>query len=152
MHSICNMPAHGSRGIWPRDVLKEVSRGLSRVEAGNPGFPRLVQVTSGGFSRWLGEARETGGGRGRVSNSLRPHEPQHARPPLSITNSRSLLKLMSIKLVMPSNHLILCCPLLLLPQSFPASGSFPMSQLFALGGQSIGISASTSVLPMNTQD
>src|SRR5574337_1382283 len=57
------LPSHG-RGIWPRDVLKEVSRGLSRVEAGNPGFPRLVQVTSGGFSRWLGEARETGGGRG----------------------------------------------------------------------------------------
>ena len=42
------MPAHGSRGMWPRDVLKKVSRGLSRVEAGNPGFPRLVQVTSGG--------------------------------------------------------------------------------------------------------
>ena len=37
----------------PRDVLKKVSRGLSRVEAGNPGFPRLVQVTSGGFSWWL---------------------------------------------------------------------------------------------------
>src|SRR5574337_57255 len=52
------------RGIWPRDVLKKVSRGLSRVEAGNPGFPRLVQVTSGGFSWWLCEARETGGGRG----------------------------------------------------------------------------------------
>src|SRR5574337_922895 len=40
------LPSHG-RGIWPRDVLKKVSRGLSRVEAGNPGFPRLVQVTSG---------------------------------------------------------------------------------------------------------
>ena len=47
---------------------------------------------------------------------------------------------------------ILCCPLLLLPSSFPASGSFPMSQLFASGGQSNGVSASTSVLPMNTQD
>ena len=46
------LPGHG-RGIWPRDVLKKVSRGLSRVEAGNPGFPRLVQVTSGGFSWWL---------------------------------------------------------------------------------------------------
>ena len=45
-------PRHG-RGLWPRDVLKKVSRGLSRVEAGNPGFPRLVQVTSGGFSWWL---------------------------------------------------------------------------------------------------
>ena len=46
------LPSHG-RGMWPRDVLKKVSRGLSRVEAGNPGFPRLVQVTSGGFSWWL---------------------------------------------------------------------------------------------------
>ena len=40
------LPSHG-RGIWPRDGLKKVSRGLSRVEAGNPGFPQLVQVTSG---------------------------------------------------------------------------------------------------------
>ena len=71
---------------------------------------------------------------------------------LSITNSRSFLKLMSIELVMPSSHLILCHPLLLLPQSLPASGSFPMSQLFAWGGPSIGVSASASVLPMNTQD
>ena len=46
------LPSHG-RGIWPGDLLKKVSRGLSRVEAGNPGFPRLVQVTSGGFSWWL---------------------------------------------------------------------------------------------------
>src|SRR5574337_545718 len=44
------LSSHG-RGTWPRDVLKKVSRGLSRLEAGNPGFPRLVQVTSGGFSR-----------------------------------------------------------------------------------------------------
>ena len=70
--------------------------------------------------------------------------------PLSVTNSQSLLKLMSIKSVMPSNHLILCRPLLLLSQSFPASGSFPMSQFFAWGGQSFGVSA--SVLPMNIQD
>ena len=46
------IPSHG-RGLWPRDVLKKVSQGLSRAEAGNPGFPRLVQVTSGGFSWWL---------------------------------------------------------------------------------------------------
>ena len=70
---------------------------------------------------------------------------------LSITNSRSLPKLMSIDLMMPSNHLILCHPLLLLP-SMPASGSFQMSLFFAQGGQSIGVSASISVLPMNTQD
>ena len=71
---------------------------------------------------------------------------------LSITNSRSSLKLMSIELVMPSSHLILCCPLLLCLQSFPASGSFRMSQLFTSGGQSIGVSDSASVLPMNIQD
>ena len=72
---------------------------------------------------------------------------------LSITNSQSLLKLMSIELVMPSNHLILCCPLLLLPSVFPtASGSFSMSHFFASGGQSIGVSTSASVLPMNIQD
>ena len=71
---------------------------------------------------------------------------------LSSTNSWSLLKLMSIESAMPSSHLILCCPLLLLPQSLPASRSFPMSQLFASGGQSTGVSASASVLPMYTQD
>ena len=71
---------------------------------------------------------------------------------LSIMNSWSLLKLMSIESVMPSNHLILCRPLLLCLQSFPASGSFQMGQFFPSGGQSIGVSASASVLPMNTQD
>ena len=71
---------------------------------------------------------------------------------LSITNSQSLLKLMSIKLVKPSNHLILCHLLSSCLQSFPASGSFPMSQFFTSHGQSSGVSASASVLPMNIQD
>ena len=64
---------------------------------------------------------------------------------LSITISRSSLKLMSIDSETPSSHLILCHPLLPLPQSLPASESFPMSQLFTWGGQSIGLSASASV-------
>ena len=71
---------------------------------------------------------------------------------LSITNSWSLLKPMSIELVMPSSHLILCCPLLLYLQFFSASVSFLMSQFFASGGQSIGASASASVFWMNIQD
>ena len=71
---------------------------------------------------------------------------------LSITNSRSLLKLMSIELVIPFNHLILCHTLFSCLQSFPASGSFPMSQFFASVGQSIGVSAKTSVLTMDIQD
>ena len=71
---------------------------------------------------------------------------------LSITNSQSSPRLISIESVMPSNHLILCHPLLSCPQSFTTSRSFPMSQLFPSSNQNIGVSASTSVLPMNTQD
>ena len=72
---------------------------------------------------------------------------------LSITNSRSLLKLMSIALVIPSNHLILCHPLLLRPSIFPSIREMiKMSQFFASGGQSTEVSGSASVLPMNIQD
>ena len=70
---------------------------------------------------------------------------------LSLSICRSLPKFMSIESVMPSNHLILCYPLLLLPSIFPTSGSFPVSWLFTSGGHSIGASASASVLPMNIQ-
>ena len=71
---------------------------------------------------------------------------------LSITNFRSLLKLMFIELVMPSNHLSLCHPLLLLPSIFPSIRAFQMSQVFASGSQSIAAAASALVLPMNIQD
>ena len=70
---------------------------------------------------------------------------------LSITNSQSLLKLMSIESVVPSSHLIFVVPFSSCLQCFPASGSFQMSQFFASGGQSTGVSASASVLPMNKQ-
>ena len=87
-----------------------------------------------------------------VSESLRPHEPQHARPPCpsqtprvysnSCPLSRWCHPAISSSVVPFSSCL----------QSLPVSGSFPMSQLFTSGGQSIGVSASTWVLPMNTQD
>ena len=87
-----------------------------------------------------------------VSDSLRPHESQHARPPCpsptpgvysnSCPSSRWCHPAISSSVV----------PFSSCPQSLPASGSFPMSQLFTSGGQSIGVSASASVLPMNTQD
>ena len=64
---------------------------------------------------------------------------------------QSLPKCMSIELVMPSKHLILCHPFSYCCQSFPASGSFPMSRFFASGGQSIWASSSASVLLMNVQ-
>ena len=86
-----------------------------------------------------------------LSDSLQPHEPQHPRPPCpsptpgvypnSCPLSRWCHPTISSFIPFPS-----CL------QSFPASGSFPTSQLFTSGGQSIGVSASTSVLPMNTQD
>ena len=63
---------------------------------------------------------------------------------LSVTNSQSLLKLMPIKLVVPSSHLVLCHPFSSCLQYFPASGSFPRSQFFTSGGQSIGVSSSIS--------
>ena len=84
-----------------------------------------------------------------VSNSVNPWTAAH-QASMSITNSQSLLKLMSIASVMPSNHLILCHPSLLPTSIFRVSGSFPMSQFFPTGGQSIG--ASAWILPMNVQD
>ena len=87
-----------------------------------------------------------------MSDSLWPHESQHTRPPCpspapgihpdSCASSRQCHPAISSSAV----------PFSSCPQSFPASGSFPMSQPYAWGGQSIGVSASTSVLPMNTQD
>ena len=85
-----------------------------------------------------------------MSDSATPWITAH-QAPLSITNSQSLLKLMSIELgsypTISSSVVPFSCL-----QSFPASGSFPMSQLFTSGGQSIGASASALVFPMNIQD
>ena len=101
-----------------------------------------------------------------VSNSLWPYEPQHTRPPCPSptpgvysnscplsrwchpTISSSVFPFSSCPQSFPASVF----PFSSCPQSFPASGSFQMSQFFASGGQSIGVSASTSVLPMNTQD
>ena len=87
-----------------------------------------------------------------VSNSLQPHELQHARPPCSSPtprvhpNSRPSSQWCHPAISSSAVPFSSC------PQFLPASGSFRMSQLFAWGGQSIGVSASASVLPMNTQD
>ena len=86
-----------------------------------------------------------------VSDSLQPHGLKHARPPCP-SPTPGVDSNSSIESVMLPNHLILCRPFSSCPQSFPASRSFPMSQLFASGGRSIGVSASASVLPMDMQD
>ena len=70
-------------------------------------------------------------------------------PGFPVHHFQSLLKLMSIKSVMPSNHVILCSPLLLPPSIFTNIRVFRISQFFVSGGQSIGVSASASVLPVN---
>ena len=100
----------------------------------------IVQFSSVQFSRSV------------VSDSLRPHESQYARPPCpspaprvysnSCPSSRWCHPAISSSVI----------PFSSCPQSLPASGSFPMSQLFTWGDQSIGVSALASVLPMNTQD
>ena len=86
-----------------------------------------------------------------VSNSATPWTAA-CQASMSFTIFRSLLKLKSIESVMPSNHLILCHPFSSCLQSFPASESFPVSQFFASGDQSIGASASASVLAVNIWD
>ena len=86
------------------------------------------------------------------SDSLRPHESQHTRPPcLSPTPGVHPNPGPSSQWCHPTISPSVV-PFSSCPQSFPASGSFQMSQLLASGGQSIGVSASTSVLPKNTQD
>ena len=87
-----------------------------------------------------------------VSDSLRPHGLQHARLPCPSTTAGSYLNSCpSCRWCHPtiSSSVV---PFSSCPQSFPASGSFPMSQFFTSGGQSIGVSASASVLPVNIQD
>ena len=84
------------------------------------------------------------------SNSFQLHGLQHAVLPCPSLSSR-VLELMSIESVMPSNHLILCRPLLLLLSIFPSMGVFSSELVFASGGQRVGASASASVLPMNIQ-
>ena len=87
-----------------------------------------------------------------MSDSLRPHESQHARPPCPSPTPRVYSNSCPsswwcLPAISPSVIPFSACP-----QSLPASGSFPMSQRFAWGGQSIGVSVSESVLPMNNQD
>ena len=124
----------------PVVVLKDESINQLDLMSTKEGFQRTSHFSSVQFSRSV------------VSDSLRPHESQQARPPFpsrtprvystSCPSSRWCHPAISSSVV----------PFSSCPQSLPASGSFPMSQHFPWGGESIAVSASTSVLPMNTQD
>ena len=85
-----------------------------------------------------------------VSDSLRSHEPQHARPPCPSPTPGVYPNPCPLSRWCHPTFSSFAIPFSSCPQSFPAPGSFPMSQFFVLGGQSIGVSASASVLPMNT--
>ena len=87
-----------------------------------------------------------------MSDSLQPHEPQHAGPPCPSPTPGVHSNLCPLSWWCHPTISSSVIPFSSCPQSFPESGSFPMSQLFTSGGQIIGVSASTSVLPMNTQD
>ena len=86
-----------------------------------------------------------------VSDSLQPHALQHARPPCPSLSSRVCSNSCPLNRWCHPTNSSSVIPFSSCPQSFPASGSFQMSQLFPSGGQSIGVSASASVLPMNIQ-
>ena len=87
-----------------------------------------------------------------MSDSLQPHELQHARPPYPSSTTGVYPNPSPLSRWCHPTISSSVVPFSFCPQSFPASGSFQMSQLFSWGGQSIGVSASASVLPMNTQD
>ena len=87
-----------------------------------------------------------------MSDSLWLHEPQHARPPCPLPTPRVHTNPCPLSWWCHPTILSSVVPFSSCPQSFPTSGYFPMNQLFASGGQSIGVSASTSVLPMNIKD
>ena len=128
---------HKNKYLWihisPNRIRKTVNKHMKRCSTS----PIISSVQ---FSRSV------------MSDSLWPHEPQHTRPPCPsptprvhpnpYPSSRWCHPTISSSVV----------PFFSCPQSFPESRSFPMSQLFASGGQNIGVSASTSVLPRNTQD
>ena len=120
-------------------------QGILPTQGSNPGLPHCRQILYH-LSYQFSSIHSV------VSDSLQPQEPQHARPPCPSPtpgvhpNPCPLSQWYHPTISSPLVPFSSC------PQSFPASGSFQMSQLFLPGGQSIGVSASTSVLPMNTQD
>ena len=111
-----------------------------------------VQKTFTVLLEGLGRIQFSQFSRSVVSDSLQPHESQHTRPPSPSPIPRVYPNPCPLSRWCHPTISFSVVPFSSCPQSFPASGSFPMSQLFASGGQSIRVSASTSVLPMNTQD
>ena len=149
----CGPPGSSVRGVYQVRVLEWVAMPFCRGSS-QPRDGSWISCTAGGVftTEPSGKALSVSSVQSLSCVGLFVTPWTTARQAsLSITNSWSLLRNMPIESVMPSNLLILSRPLLLLPSVFPSIRSFQMRQSFASGGQSIGVSASTSVLPMNIQ-
>ena len=155
-----SLTTHGT-SLWPEVSLLENKKSLTRRDSGHSSEPchQSTLLPMGKRPRHLHFQEKTDmwplffssvQSLSRVRLFATPWTAAH-QASLSITNSRSSLRLMSIESVMPSSHLILCRPLLLLPQSLPAAESFPMSQFLTWGGQSTEVSALASFLPKKSQ-
>ena len=136
--------------MTPASLLLNITRNLILVSHFlRPGQTNTFSVL--GFQRmnrgWVSQFSPS-----VMSDSLQPHESQHARPPCPSPTARVHSNSCSLSQWCHPAISSSVFPFSSCPKSLPASGSFPMSQLFAWGGQSIGASTSTSVLPMNTQD
>ena len=126
--------------IWTLIMKTEFAKLYLRMNKLNVKYIAIMFYISVQFSRSV------------VSNSLQPHELQHTRPPCPSPTPRVHPNPCPLSQWCHPTIVSSVIPFSSCPQSFPASGSFPMSQLFTSAGQSIGVSASTSVLPVNTQD
>ena len=135
----CSLPGSSLHGIFQARVLEWCAIAFS---LGDQDFFLSLQIFMGKIDNTSVQSLS------RVQLFVTPRTAAH-QASLSITNTQSPPKPMSIESMMPSNHLILYCPLLLLSSNFSSIRVFPMYQLFTLGGQSIGVSASD--LPMDIQ-
>ena len=154
----CSPPGSSIHGILQARILEWIAISFSRGSPWPRDWTQASRIASRCFNLWA--TREAPlliissvqFSCSVVSNSLQPHKSQHARPPSpsptpGVYSNSCLLSRWCHPAISSSVD-----PFSSRPQSLPSSGSSPMSQLFAWGGQSIGVSASASVLPMNSQD
>ena len=150
----CGLSGSSVHGILQVRTLEWVAIPFSRISSQLRGWTLVSHIAGRFFTIWATreDLSSVQFSRSVMSDSLWPYESQHARPPCPSPTPRVHPDSRpSSQWCHPaiSSSII---PFSSCPQSLPASGSFPMSQLFAWGGQSIAVSASASVLPMNTQD